>query len=414
VLVDKTPEKFNILKMSVAPSPSSSSAAHLSDSAASPSTAATGRSKTLLLDSISKRFGDTVALQPMTLEVRGGEMLALLGPSGCGKTTTLRCIAGFEAPNSGRVLIGGEDVTRVPPNKRGLGMVFQNYSLFPHLSVGQNIGFGLKMAGRPPAEVDAQVQRMLTLIQLQGFGDRSISQLSGGQQQRVALARALITNPKILLLDEPLGALDKNLREGMQFELRRLQRELGITSVLVTHDQEEALTMSDRVVVMNKGQILQIGPPREVYERPRSKFVAEFLGTANILTAQVVGRRDKRLSLKFYPTAQEAIEVGVPDDAMATSAAQVMVALRPEKLSLQGGPGDRARFPATVKEHVFRGSQHAYMLTVPALQADVIVHEQASSGNTTVYRPGDAVEVSFAGVDVVLLDDPVAHASLAK
>jgi putative spermidine/putrescine transport system ATP-binding protein len=395
------------MKISASASSAPSSALSTAPSAVASPRTTLPSSKPLLLDNISKRFGDAVALKPMTLEVRAGEMLALLGPSGCGKTTTLRCIAGFEAPNSGRVLIGGEDVTHVPPNKRSLGMVFQNYSLFPHLSVGRNIGFGLKMAGRPAAEVEAEVQRMLALIQLPDYGDRSIHQLSGGQQQRVALARALITNPKILLLDEPLGALDKNLREGMQFELRRIQRELGITSVLVTHDQEEALTMSDRVVVMDKGRVLQIGPPREVYERPNSKFVAEFLGTANILAAQVVGRTDKQLQLKFHPSSSESLHIDLREGMALGAVDRVMVALRPEKLSLQGGTGPRASFQAVVKEHVFRGSQHAYMVSVGALHTDVIVHEQATSGHFTVHRPGDTVEVSFAGMDVVLLDDPV-------
>ena len=200
-------------------------------------------SKRLVLDGISKRFGSVTALAQMSLDVQPGELVALLGPSGCGKTTTLRIIAGFEFADTGAVRIGNQDISHLPPNKRGLGMVFQNYSLFPHLSVGENIGFGLRMAGMPASERAAQVRRMLDLIRLPGIAERRVAQLSGGQQQRVALARALVTNPSVLLLDEPLGALDKNLREGMQFELRQLQRRLGITSVMVTHDQEEALTM---------------------------------------------------------------------------------------------------------------------------------------------------------------------------
>ena len=217
--------------------------------------------------------------------------VALLGPSGCGKTTTLRIVAGFERPDQGRVRVGGRDITGLPPNKRGLGMVFQNYSLFPHMTVAENIAFGLKMARRPPSEIETRVARALETVRLSGFGDRYIHQLSGGQQQRIALARSIITNPSVLLLDEPLGALDKNLRESMQFELHSLQRSLGITSVLVTHDQEEALTMSDFVAVMHVGEVLQIGPPDEVYDRPRTRFVAEFLGTSNILAATVTASR---------------------------------------------------------------------------------------------------------------------------
>ncbi|KND62143.1 Putrescine transport ATP-binding protein PotA [Candidatus Burkholderia verschuerenii] len=250
--------------------------------------AASARSQPLSLDGLNKRFGAITALEDLSLEVRAGELVALLGPSGCGKTTTLRLIAGFEFPDTGAIRIAGRDVTHVPPNKRGLGMVFQNYSLFPHLTVADNIAFGLRMAGVPKRDRAPHVARMLDLIRLPGFGERRIAQMSGGQQQRVALARAIVTNPSVLLLDEPLGALDKNLREGMQFELKQLQSELGVTSVMVTHDQEEALTMSDRVVVMNHGRILQAGTPREVYDRPRTRFVAEFLGAANILPFTVV------------------------------------------------------------------------------------------------------------------------------
>ena len=221
-------------------------------------------------------------------------MLALLGPSGCGKTTTLRIIAGFETPDHGSVVIGTHDVTELPPNKRGLGMVFQSYSLFPHMTVGENVAFGLKMQGVSAAERTTRVREMLALVRLTQHEDRQIHQLSGGQQQRIALARALVTNPSTLLLDEPLGALDKNLRERMQFELREIQHRLGITSILVTHDQEEALTMSNRVAVMSDGQVVQVGRPTDIYERPRNRFVAEFLGTANIVAGTVTAQASER------------------------------------------------------------------------------------------------------------------------
>ena len=241
--------------------------------------------ESLELENVSKRFGTVAAVEPLTLAVRAGALLALLGPSGCGKTTTLRIIAGFERPDRGLVKIGGRDVTPEPPNRRRLGMVFQNYSLFPHMTVAENIAFGLKMARVPRSEIPPRVSEALSLVRLPGFEDRSPAQLSGGQQQRVALARSLITSPAVLLLDEPLGALDKNLRESMQFELRQLQKRLGITTVLVTHDQEEALTMSDSVAVMNHGRVLQVGPPQEVYARPKERFVSEFLGASNLFPA---------------------------------------------------------------------------------------------------------------------------------
>ncbi len=361
------------------------------------------RAKPLLLDSVSKRFGSVTALQPMTLDIHAGELLALLGPSGCGKTTTLRLIAGFDFPDTGAIRIDGVDISHLPPNRRGLGMVFQNYSLFPHLSIAENIGFGLKMAGVARQERDAAVARMLEMIRLPGYGDRRIGQLSGGQQQRVALARALVTNPSVLLLDEPLGALDKNLREGMQFELRRLQRQLGITSVMVTHDQEEALTMSDRVVVMNQGRILQIGTPREVYERPRNRFVAEFLGTANIFTADVVERHGSQIKVRLPDSpASECWIEGRPD--VGTPGRRVELAIRPEKIALnQSRPGDIALRGITA-DCVFKGNQYSYVIDVPGLGTRISVSRQSASGEDSVPLHGAPVNLSFAPRDLTLLD----------
>jgi spermidine/putrescine ABC transporter ATP-binding subunit len=358
--------------------------------------------RTLTLDGISKRFGEVAAVHPISLSIASGELVALLGPSGCGKTTTLRIVAGFEAPDTGRVLIGAEDMTRLPPDRRGLGMVFQNYGLFPHLTVGQNVAFGLKMRKAPRGEIGRRVADMLAVVRLAGYEDRQVHQLSGGQQQRVALARSLVTNPRVFLLDEPLGALDKNLREGMQFELRQLQRRLGITTILVTHDQEEALTMADRVVVMNAGRILQIGRPEEIYERPRTRFVAEFLGTANILDAAI---ETDRISLLRAGAAPIEIARGAPGEGGRTGTAQV--ALRPEKLAVKPSCADGTAIPATVREHVFRGQYHAYELEVKGIGQPLVAYVTPSAAGG-VHDAGEAVSLSFEARDLVVLDEETA------
>jgi spermidine/putrescine ABC transporter ATP-binding subunit len=327
----------------------------------------------LQLLGISKSFGSVQALRPMTQTIEGGEMLALLGPSGCGKTTTLRIIAGFEMPDQGSVVIGTRDVTELPPNKRGLGMVFQSYSLFPHMSVGENVGFGLKMQGVAAAERTRRVREMLALVRLAQHEDRQIHQLSGGQQQRIALARALVTNPSTLLLDEPLGALDKNLRERMQFELREIQHRLGITSILVTHDQEEALTMSNRVAVMSDGQVVQVGRPTDIYQRPRNRFVAEFLGTANIVAGTVTAQASDRcwhVALAGEPNAGAAVRSDVP----LTPGDAILLAIRPERLEI--GPAIGGAMQAQVQDVVFRGSYFAYELRVPGQDAPFFLYSQ--------------------------------------
>ena len=338
----------------------------------------------------------------MTLEIRPGELLALLGPSGCGKTTTLRLIAGFDYPDTGAIRINGQDISHLPPNRRGLGMVFQNYSLFPHMSIAENIGFGLKMAGVGAKERAQAVTRMLEMIRLPDYGNRSIDQLSGGQQQRVALARALVTNPSVLLLDEPLGALDKNLREGMQFELKKLQRELGITSVMVTHDQEEAMTMSDRVVVMNQGSILQIGTPRDVYDRPSNRFVAEFLGTANVLSATVQEQRADSVRIDIAQLAhQGSCWVPLPQGGVQSGNAQV--AIRPEKITLSPKPDDSIRFDGVVGECVFKGNQFSLLVDVPGLSQRIYVTLQASSGAGRIPEVGSRISMGLNPQDVTIL-----------
>ena len=352
----------------------------------------------LELQHISKRFGAIQALHPLNLTLPEGELLAVLGPSGCGKTTTLRIVAGFEAPDTGTVRIGGRDMTRQPPNKRGLGMVFQNYSLFPHMTVGENVAFGLRMRGLSPAARATRVRAMLETVRLSGFEDRAIHQLSGGQQQRIALARALAPGPRVLLLDEPLGALDKNLREGMQFELRQIQRQLGITSILVTHDQEEALTMSDRVAVMSNGAVVQSGPPTEVYDRPRTRFVAEFLGTANIFAGAVLGPATPTLT----PAWTIALDGGSQAPALSAtplaSGQRVLLAVRPERLHI--GPPAPGAIQATIHDVVFRGATFAYELHAPGHEAPLFAYTQSRAA-----APGDTVGLSWNPEAAVILDD---------
>ena len=247
------------------------------------------QTRSVTLETVSKSFGDLQAVDDVSVEVRGGEFFSLLGPSGCGKTTSLRLIAGFERPDAGRILIGDDDVTETPPHKRPVNTVFQSYALFPHLNVGDNVAFGLRFKDLPRQQRMGRVRRVLEHVQLDGFERRKPHQLSGGQQQRVALARALVLDPDVLLLDEPLGALDAKLRRELQVELKGLQREIGITFVYVTHDQEEALTMSDRMAVMSGGRIQQLGGPRDVYEHPATAFVADFLGVSNLMGARCDG-----------------------------------------------------------------------------------------------------------------------------
>jgi putative spermidine/putrescine transport system ATP-binding protein len=360
----------------------------------------------LRLEGLSKRFGPVVALESFDLEVEPGALVALLGPSGCGKTTTLRIVAGFEVPDTGRVNIGGREVGHLPPNKRGLGMVFQNYSLFPHMTVEDNISFGLRMAKVPAAEIRRRVGEMLELVQLPGHESRFPHQLSGGQQQRVALACSLVTNPSVLLLDEPLGALDKNLREVMQFELRRIQRTLDITTILVTHDQEEALTLADQVVVMNQGRILQHGEPAQIYELPRSRFVSEFLGTSNLFEGTLGASVDGTGVHEFVVDgggSAGVMRVSVPEGMAAGS--RRLVAVRPEKVMLDASPPGVANVvQGAVRGHVFRGSYHAYEVDLPGREAPVFVYDQArTGGEMRMFAPGQAVYLGWSERDAVVL-----------
>jgi spermidine/putrescine ABC transporter ATP-binding subunit len=306
------------------------------------------------LDKVRKTFGTVVAVNDVSLDIERGTIFSLLGPSGCGKTTTLRLIAGFEQPNAGDVYIRGQRVTAIPPYRRDFSMVFQSYALFPHLNVAENVAFGLRMRRVPRAERGAAVNEALELVKLGALADRYPRQLSGGQQQRVALARAMVVKPAVLLLDEPLGALDKMLREEMQVELRGLQQRLGITAVFVTHDQEEALTLSDRVAVMRSGLIEQIGAPREIYDRPCNEFVAGFLGASNFLDGSVVSREG---GIALVETAGGRVRV-VTDSAAV--GAKVRLAVRPERVRMNRPDGEG--LSARVRDIVYRGSVTHYYL----------------------------------------------------
>jgi putative spermidine/putrescine transport system ATP-binding protein len=301
----------------------------------------------LLIENLAKRYGTVTALEGFDLAVERGEFISLLGPSGCGKTTTLQALAGFVPVSSGRVLLDGRDITHLPAERRGLGIVFQSYALFPHMTVADNVAFGLEMRGVPRAERQARVQRMLELVHLAEQAQRYPRQLSGGQRQRVAIARALVIEPPVLLLDEPLSNLDAKLRETMQFELRRIQRKLGTTTLMVTHDQAEALSISDRVVVMHAGRIQQVDAPYKLYEHPRSRFISDFVGKTNLLRGRV---RNGALEL--------AEGVALPAPAGAAEGHELTVVLRPEKLGI-AAPG-AGRLPGRIVERFFLGSQWLY------------------------------------------------------
>jgi spermidine/putrescine transport system ATP-binding protein len=340
-----------------------------------------------------KRFGDMIAVDGIDLEVPRGAFVTFLGPSGCGKTTTLRMIGGFEHPDSGEIYLKGEPMGDRPPHKRDTSMVFQNYALFPHMSVADNIGFGLRERKMPKDRVRSRVQEMLELIELPDRGKRKPSQLSGGQQQRVALARSLVVEPTVLLLDEPLGALDLKLRKQMQIELKRIQRQVGITFIYVTHDQEEAITMSDRIVVMNRGRVEQEGSAEEIFERPRTRFVAEFMGTQNILDASITDRdaTSTRVSLGGAGlTLPRAFPADVRSGALV---------IRPEKIRLDVPDG----LSGVVKERIYKGVMMSYLV---ALDGGVeVIAEVAHDDVAHRHEVGDRVRVGFRMEDVVFIPD---------
>jgi putrescine transport system ATP-binding protein len=315
---------------------------------------------------LSKRFGDFVAVDSVDLDIQRGELFSILGASGCGKTTLLRMLAGFERPSSGRVVIDGVDITDAPPYRRPVNMMFQSYAVFPHMTVEKNVAYGLLKEGVPRTEVNTRVAEMLELVQLQTFAKRKPDQLSGGQQQRVALARALVKRPKVLLLDEPLAALDKKLREHTQFELMSIQDRLGITFVVVTHDQEEAMILSSRIAVMNEGRFEQVGTPKEVYEYPNSRFVADFIGTINMFDATVENSEDGRLIARS-PTAGKVL-MAFSDEALPPGT-EICIAIRPEKIFIsKAEPEDSGdtRLKGVVWDLGYFGNLSLYQIRLPS------------------------------------------------
>lgn len=334
------------------------------------------------------------ALDDVSVAIRRNEFFTLLGPSGCGKTTLLRVIAGFEPPTMGTVRLNGRDISRLPPNQRPVNTVFQNYALFPHMSVANNIAFGLEMLGKPADEVEKSVDDMLRLVRMEALKTRRTSEISGGQQQRVALARALAPHPEVLLLDEPLSALDLKLRKEMQIELKRLQHETGITFIFVTHDQEEALTMSDRVAVMNAGKILQIGSPREIYARPAERFVANFIGESNFLDATLSGRK---VELK----AGGSFDVDPPE---SIGDGPVSVLVRPEHASVKPGSPGANELPATIRDIVYSGDATTFHLDLST--GEKFSAKMANAPDSGILpKQGDTAALAIAPAAVTVLKD---------
>ncbi|MBL8344398.1 MAG: ABC transporter ATP-binding protein [Rubrivivax sp.] len=364
----------------------------------------------LVLDKLTKRYEQSVAVDSLSLAVERGEFIALLGPSGCGKTTTLQMIAGFVEPSAGRIVLDGKDLARTKPSQRGLGIVFQSYALFPHMTAAQNVAFGLQMRKLGAAEVERRVQEVLELVGLAGLAGRYPRRMSGGQQQRVALARALVIKPQILLLDEPLSNLDAKLREGMQIELRQIQRALGTTTVLVTHDQGEAMALADRIVVMNQGRAEQIGAPHQTYEWPATPFVADFLGKTNLLAGRVDARRQQLdiAGAHWMLTAEQrqalAQVASSRDDDAAAREMAVHVTLRPEKIRLlpAGMVALGPSIEAQVRTRIFQGNHWLYQVSALGQTLTVIAQ---NSGHTPPGE-GEPVRLSWAAEDLRLRPAP--------
>ena len=357
------------------------------------------------LEGITKRFGEVVAVDDVDVVIQEGEFFSLLGPSGCGKTTSLRMIAGFEIPDTGRVLLRDEDVSGHLPSRRNVNMVFQHYALFPHMNVEDNVMFGLRVAGVKRKERRRRVAEILEIVRLPGFQKRKPWQLSGGQQQRVALARALVNRPSALLLDEPLGALDVKLRREMQLELKAIQHELGTTFVYVTHDQEEALTMSDRIAVMNLGRVEQIGSPRQIYENPASSFVAGFIGSLNAMDLAV---EECRGGAAFMSVGAGGRMMALVDESVKAGA-RLRAAVRPERITLgpAGAPAhpDGSVVEATVDEVIYLGAVSLFHLDVPGLGR--LVSQRMSHEEESAFRTGDRVAASWEPAHTLVLDaDP--------
>ncbi len=351
---------------------------------------------------VSKKFaGGVTAVDNVSLDIAQNEFFALLGPSGCGKTTLLRMISGLETPTSGQIIIGGEDMAYTPPNKRPTNMVFQSYAVFPHMTVAQNVAYGLKVTGVAPDEIKRRVAEGLEMVKLTALADRKPDQMSGGQRQRVALARALVKRPKVLLLDEPLSALDAKLRDDMRMELTRLQETVGITFIIVTHDQDEALSMASRIAVMDKGAVQQVATPQELYEHPKSRFVADFIGKVNLIDAKVLGQQGKSITCE----AKGLGRVDLPADKQVGSS--VAIAIRPEKLKIvKSEPLDQAiRFPGTVRDVAYYGdTSHVVVQGNDGLDLSVNVQNESRASGSGIER-GQKVWTYFAPEDSVILSE---------
>jgi spermidine/putrescine transport system ATP-binding protein len=351
------------------------------------------------LRQVSKRFGDTLAVDEVSLRVESGEFLTLLGPSGCGKTTLLRMIAGFEQPSGGSIWLGGEDVTQLPPYRRPVNQVFQSYALFPHLSVADNVGFGLRMQRVRKTEAAERIRHALELVSLAGLEQRRPHQLSGGQKQRVALARALVCRPRVLLLDEPLSALDARLRHAMQLELKRLQRQLGLTFVFVTHDQEEALTMSDRIAIVNRGRLEQVGNAHEIYHRPATPFAAEFVGAANLVPARLLHRDAMAVRIQLA----DGLELSLPPVAWPEGTTKALISIRPEKVHVARTPLPGANsFEARIEEEIFKGAtDHLKLATTAGTRLQAVVANESALGE--IFHVGDRVCCGVHADDIMVL-----------
>ncbi len=354
----------------------------------------------LQLHRLTKKYQSVYAVDDVSLNISKGEFLTLLGPSGSGKTTTLKMVAGLEIPNAGEIWVNGAEITTLPPNKRGLGMVFQNYALFPHMTVEDNIAFPLRMSRKKPsaAGIKQRVDEILALVKLEGYNSRYPSQLSGGQQQRIALARALVFSPPIVLMDEPLGALDKKLRSAMQLEIKRIKNQLNITTIYVTHDQEEALTMSDRIAIMNNGRIEQLADPKEIYEHPLNAFVADFIGESNFLPVEVLHETGGELSLRIKSPAGSVIPYIGPGNAPEGN--DVKLVIRPEKAFLTPG-GEQAKVCGKVIDVIYLGEMLRYIVLIDD-RFEFVVKQQTVSAHEFL-RVGDNAGISWEDENAQLL-----------
>jgi spermidine/putrescine transport system ATP-binding protein len=359
---------------------------------------------------VTKRFDDVIAVDDVSLTVERGAFFSFLGPSGCGKTTSLRLIAGFDQPTEGDVFISGTSVVGIPSHKRPVNMVFQQYALFPHMNVAENIGYGLRQRNPKPPKVEVikKVDETLEMVRLSGYGNRRVWELSGGQQQRVALARALINHPTCLLLDEPLAALDRKLRREMQIELQTLQREVGITFILVTHDQEEALSMSDRICIMRDGKIIQSGSPRKLYDEPINRYVADFVGKTNFFSGEVVDSDASSVSVKF---ASGQVLVGTLTNGASSLAngSSASVAVRPEMISvtIAGEVNNNANIAirGQVKNRIFLGEHSEYLITTEGYGEVMVLSPKSIESNSRSFAPGDSVSISWKPEAALVLGD---------